>query len=417
MKTAVSSLHRWALSLLAPLACSAVLAQAVGPSQSSGPKHDDPPPATSPAPGGGGIQGQNIFDVKPEVRPDASSDPKYMQQNNAERNAVQPGNNAPFWRDVQRGVEGFTSYPRNTYPEAGVLIQAQVQYPGSRMTTAGEAWRQVRNNWLIPYGGALLLIVLGAIAIFYFARGQIGHHDAGDGARKIERFTPFERSAHWANAIAFVVLAISGIVMAFGRYFLLPVMGKSLFGPLTYVLKTVHNFAGPVFAVSLVVIFITFLRDNFPQRGDLRWLLRAGGIFSKTGEEPPSHRFNAGEKLVFWGGVLLLGFFVVSSGLVLDMLIPGIVYDRQNMQVAHMVHNVATVLMMCVIAGHIYIGTVGMRGAYTAMRRGWVGEDWAREHHAYWAEDIAAGKIPAQRSQEARPDSRPVLPDEQARPA
>jgi formate dehydrogenase subunit gamma len=202
--------------------------------------------------------------------------------------------------------------------------------------------------------------------------------------------------------------------MAFGRYFLLPVMGKTLFGPLTYGLKTLHNFAGPVFAVSLVVIFLTFLRDNFPQRGDLRWLLRAGGMFSKSGNEPPSHRFNAGEKLVFWGGVLLLGFFVVSSGLVLDKLMPGIVYDRMSMQYAHMVHNVATVLMMCVIAGHIYIGTLGMKGAFTAMRRGWVGEDWAREHHAYWAEDIAAGKIPAQRSHEGRR----MIPDaEQARPA
>ena len=131
---------------------------------------DDPAPAAPAAPGG--IQGQNIFDVKPEVKPDASSDPNYMKQNNAERNKVQPGNNAPMWRRCRSGMEGFTSLPKSQAPEAGVLIQAPVQYPGSRMTTAGEAWRQVRNNWIIPYGGALFLIGFGALAIFYFARGR-----------------------------------------------------------------------------------------------------------------------------------------------------------------------------------------------------------------------------------------------------
>ena len=94
----------------------------------------------------------------------------------------------------------------------------------------------------------------------------------------------------------------------------------------------------------------------------------------------------------------LLGAVVVASGLVMDMLLPGIRYDRATMQVAHMVHNAGAILMMCVFAGHIYIGTVGMRGAYTAMRRGWVGDAWAKEHHAYWHEDILAGKVPAQRS-------------------
>jgi formate dehydrogenase subunit gamma len=350
----------------------------------------------------GSIQSQNIFDVKPEVKPDASSDPNYMKQGNAERNKVQPGNSAPMWRGVAAGTEGFTSLPKREAPEAGILIQAPVQYPGSRLTTAGEAWRQVRNNWLIPYGGALFLIVLGAIAIYYFTKGPIGVRHVDEGRLKIERFTPFERSTHWANAIAFSILAISGLVMAFGKFFLLPILGGTLFGGLTYVLKTLHNFAGPVFAVSLVLMFFTFLRDNLPQRGDWHWLLKGGGMFGKSsGHEPPSNRFNAGEKIIFWAGVLLLGFFVVSSGLVMDKLIPGYVYDRAGMQFAHMIHNVSAVLMMCLFLGHIYLGTIGLRGSYTAMRRGWVGEDWAKEHHAYWYEDIKAGKIPAQRSQQA----------------
>ncbi|HCY15899.1 MAG: formate dehydrogenase subunit gamma [Curvibacter sp. GWA2_64_110] len=344
----------------------------------------------------GGIKSQNIMDV----RPDASSDPGYAQQSNAERAKVQPGNNAPMWRQVGAGVTGYSSLPKTQAPEAGNLIQPFVQYPGSMFTNAGEAWRQVRNNWLIPYGGALLLIVLGAIVLFYWRKGTLQLHGAQTG-RKIERFTPFERSAHWANAIAFTILAVSGLVMAFGKFFIHPVIGGTLFGWLTYVLKNLHNFAGPVFAVSLVIVIITFVRDNLPRKEDITWLVKGGGLVSE--HEIPSHRFNAGEKVLFWGGVFLLGLIVVGSGLVLDKLIPSLIYERGTMQIAHMVHAVATVLMMAMFMGHIYMGTVGMAGAYDAMKTGYVDETWAKEHHELWYDDIKAGKIPAQRSAEAAP--------------
>ncbi|MDW5442316.1 formate dehydrogenase subunit gamma [Polaromonas sp. SM01] len=353
-------------------------------------------PAAPAPPAAGGIQSQNIF----EVKPDADAAPNYAKQTNGERAKVQPGNNAPLWRDVGAGITGYTSLPKSEAPEAGNLIQPFVQYPGSRLTNAGEAWRQVRNNWIIPYGGSLFLIVLLAIAIFYFGKGAIKTHGSDTG-RKIERFTPFERAAHWSNAIAFSILAISGLVMAFGKFFLLPVMGSTLFGWLTYVLKTAHNFAGPLFAVSLVIVFFTFLRDNWPQKGDMNWLLKGGGLLG--GAEPASNRFNAGEKLIFWGGVFFLGVVVVSSGFVLDKLLPGLVYERATMQIAHMVHAVATVLMMCLFLGHIYLGTIGMQGAYKAMRSGYVDEAWAKEHHAYWYEDVKAGRVPAQRSEAAPP--------------
>ena len=340
------------------------------------------------------VQSTNIMDVKPE----ASQAPGYAEQTNAERDKVQPGNNAPMWRDVGKGVAGYSSLPVREAPEAGVLIQPFVEYPGSRLTNAGEAWRQVRNNWIIPYGGSLLFIVALAIAIFYWRKGKIPLHGTPTG-RQIERFTPFERAAHWSNAIAFVTLAISGLVMAFGKYILQPVIGDTLFGWLTYALKNAHNFAGPLFAVSLVVVFFTFVKDNLPAKGDLVWLLKGGGILS--GKEVPSHRFNAGEKVVFWGGVFLLGAVVVASGFVLDKIVPGMVYERGTMQVAHMVHAVATVLMMAMFLGHIYIGTIGMEGAYGAMRTGYVDETWAKEHHELWHADIQAGKIPAQRSPES----------------
>ena len=328
----------------------------------------------------------------------AVAEPK-ADESNAQRAKSQPGNNAPMWRAVRDSGDkpGTSNLPG---AEKGMLIQPFVQYPGARLTNAGEGWRQVRNQWILPYGGSLLLIVALALGLFYWRKGSLGGHEADTG-RVIERFTPFERAAHWANAIAFVCLAVSGAMMAFGKFVLLPLIGGTLFGALTYALKTLHNFAGPLFAVSLLIVFFTFLKDNLPSKGDLTWMLRAGGMFG--GREVPSHRFNAGEKVVFWGGVLLLGAVVVGSGLVLDKLIPGMAYLRGDMQVAHMIHAVAALLMMALFAGHIYLGTVGMKGAYQGMRTGYVDEAWAHEHHALWAADVKAGKLPAQRSTETAP--------------
>ena len=335
----------------------------------------------------------------------APAEPK-PDESNAQRAKSQPGNNAPFWRAVKESgsQQGYTSLPG---AEKGMLIQPVVDYPGAAPTTAGEAWREVRNRVIIPYGAALLAIVALALAIFYFTRGPLGGH-VPDTGRKIERFTPFERATHWTTAISFVVLAVSGIVMAFGKYFLLPVLGGTLFGWLSYALKTAHNFAGPLFAVSLLFLIVTFARDNLPNAADLRWLLKAGGLFG--GAEMPSHRFNGGEKVVFWGGVFALGLVVVASGLVLDKLIPGLAYLRGDMQIAHMIHAAASVLMMTLFIGHIYMGTVGTKGAYRAMRTGYVDEGWAVEHHSLWAEDVRAGKIPAQRSTPAAgsPVAKPV---------
>lgn len=328
------------------------------------------------------------------AQPDSRPALPQASDTNAQRALSQPGNNAPFWRGVRNSGNqaGVIALPG---PENGVLIQAFTQYPGSQFTTAGEAWRQVRNQWLIPYGGALVVITLLALALYYLAKGPLGGHVAHTG-RVIERFTYFERAAHWSNALAFVVLAISGLVMAFGKFLLLPWLGLTLFGWLTYGLKTLHNFAGPLFAVSLLIVFLTFLRDNFPTRQDWLWLKRGGGLLGGT--EPASGRFNGGEKMVFWLGVFVLGLVTVGSGLYLDKLLPGMAFDRSGMQVAHMIHFTATALMMCLFLGHIYLGTIGMKGAYRGMKTGYVDEGWAREHHALWLEDIRAGRIPAQRT-------------------
>jgi formate dehydrogenase subunit gamma len=339
---------------------------------------------------------------QPAAPPDASTLAGYAQQTNGERARMQPGNNAPMWREIKQQA-GFTSLPD---PEAGVLIQQQTAYPGSGFTSAGEAWRQTRNLLLIPVGGWLLILALVGIGAFYLVRGKIRLQHKPTG-RKIERFTPFERFMHWMLAFSFIALAVSGIVILFGKFFLLPVLGAALFGWLTYALKTIHNFVGPLFGLALVIVLLTFLRDNLPSKSDLAWLAKGGGLFG--GGEAPSARFNAGEKIWFWVGVLFLGLVAVASGLVLDKLVPNFPYTRGAMQVAEIIHASATILLMAMAFGHIYIGSIGTEGALDGMRTGYVDESWAKQHHALWLDDIQSDRIPAQRSGSAAQAPVPVI--------
>ena len=338
-----------------------------------------PPGITSaPSPGFPGVESDDI-----------------LRQNQAQRTQVQPGNAAPTWRVVKEGTHNYSSLPAL---DSGVLIQPKAQFPGqARATTAGEAWRQYRNGPLTTYGGWLLVLAVVGLAVIRMVAGKIRMKAPMTG-RLIERFTSFERIVHWTVAISFVTLAFTGIAILFGKYVVLPLFGHTLFGWIAYAGKNIHNFVGPLFAVSLLVMFVTFVKDNLPGLTDIRWLARLGGLLGKG--HAHAGRFNGGEKVWFWLGVVVLGMIVSASGFVLDMLVPGLVYSRGNMQVANLVHLVGAVLVSTVSLGHIYLGTIGMEGAYAAMRHGYVDDTWASEHHDLWYDDIVSGKVPRVRTQE-----------------
>ena len=291
----------------------------------------------------------------------------------AQRQQVQPGNNAPVWRDVRSGKEGITTVQGR---ETGVLIQAE-----------GETWRKLRNGPITLYGGWLVVLVLIAIGVFYKLRGPIGLHSPPTG-KMIERFSSFERMAHWTMAISFCILAVSGLTMLFGKYVLLPLIGHTLFSWLAELGKFLHNFTGPIFMFSIVVSLVAFIRDNIPRAYDITWLVKGGGVLS--GEAVPSGRFNAGEKIWFWGGVIGLGIVSCASGLVLDF--PNFDQTRALMMLANIVHVIAALLFIAFSFTHIYLGTVGTTGAYEGMRDGYVDETWAREHAQYWYDDVKAGR-------------------------
>lgn len=290
----------------------------------------------------------------------------------AERQATQPLNNAPVWREV-RGGENLYQTTQVRGVETNVLVQS-----------AGETWRQIRNGPVTIYGGWLLLVMTAVIALYYWWKGPIKLHEKPTG-RMIERFSAWDRIVHWATAISFVILGISGLVILFGKYVLLPVFGYTLFSWLAILAKNLHNFVGPLFVICTVLMFVTFVKDNLPKAYDWLWVRKAGGLLG--GEHVPSGRFNAGEKGWFWVGVFALGIVVSVTGVILDF--PALVGQaRAAMQQANVIHAIAAVIFMGLALGHIYMGTIGVEGAYESMRNGMVDEAWAKEHHEYWYDEV-----------------------------
>jgi formate dehydrogenase subunit gamma len=316
----------------------------------------------------------------------ASQDPIVKGQQ--QRSVNQPGNNSEVWREVRSGESHFTSVPGR---EMGVLQQQQARFPGQdQMSTAGEAWRKFKNGPVTFWGGWLLVAVIAIIAGIYFAMGPITAHEPESG-RMILRFTRLERWTHWTVAISFCTLGITGIFIMFGKFLLLPIIGYTLNAWLLQFSKALHNFVAPVFMVSLVVFIVVYVKDNLPEKGDLHWLLNAWKMFRS--EHLPSGRFNAGEKAWFWGGVVVLSLVIVGSGLVL--LFPNFDQVRTTMQQAHIIHVVCAVLVMAAALGHIYMGTIGVEGAYRNMRDGYTDEVWAKAHHENWYREVMSGKRPA----------------------
>ena len=290
-----------------------------------------------------------------------------------ERATTQPGNNAPFYREVRGGPQ--TPYTTSSAQgrETGVLIQSW-----------GDTWRRIRNGPVMFYGGWLVLLVLAAILGFYAIFGPVKLHDRPTG-RLIQRFSRADQIVHWSVAISFCVLGLSGLIMFFGKHVLLPVIGYTLFGWLTALSKNLHNFIAPVFIVAVVALIVLFAKDNLPKAYDLKFLLNAFAVMAK-GKHIPTGRFNGGEKVWFWGGVVVLSVIVTWSGLIL--LFPNFDQTRHLMQLAWIWHAPAALLYISISFGHIYLGTIGLEGSYQAMRTGYVDESWAKEHHEYWFHEV-----------------------------
>src|SRR5882762_5382997 len=264
-------------------------------------------------------------------------------------------------------------------------IEGQIAQPNERervlMQPAGRQWdyfHEVILHWL---GAIVILGMIAALGSAYLIMGRL-RISAGRSGQKVRRFSAFERFSHWLTAGSFVVLGLTGLNITFGKLLLLPVIGSEAFSSLSEAAKYTHNYVSFSFVVGLVLIVAIWIKDNIPSKVDIDWLKQGGGFIKS--KHAPAGRFNAGEKLVFWFALSAGGAVIISGYL---LLFPFYVTNIAGMQIAQIVHAVMAVLFVSVIIAHIYIGTLGMEGAFEAMATGEVDLNWAKEHHDLWLKE------------------------------
>ena len=294
-----------------------------------------------------------------------------------------------LWKYVRNGNAGTTQMKDEL---SAVMIQSE-----------GDNWRALRNGPVSMFGGIGLAGIIALLFIFFLYRGKI-KVESGLSGDTILRFATLDRFAHWLMAGSFVLLALTGLNILYGRYVLIPILGPELFSSITVGGKYIHNYLSFAFMIGLALAFILWVKHNIPTKIDWQWLKMGGGIF-KAGMHPPAKKFNAGQKMIFW--ITMIGGLSVSmSGIALmfpfetsmfsetfallnifGLDLPTNLTAMQEQQYNQLWHGVVSLGLMIMIIAHIYIGSVGMEGALDAMNSGKVDRNWAKEHHNLWVKE------------------------------
>lgn len=274
---------------------------------------------------------------------------------------------ANYWRDVRQGNTGYTSVRGQ---ETGVLIQ-----------NGGEVWREFRNGPLVVYGAAIMGLSLFVLILFHLFTGgaKLAEGRSGD---MVYRWNMFERIVHWYVAVLFIVLAITGLSLLYGRAVLIPVFGLEGFAAWAAFSKAAHNYLALFFIAGLLVMIVMWIGENFFKRYDWEWFRKGGGYIGH--KHPPAGKVNAGEKVWFWI-LLFTGVAVSVSGFYMNF--PNFGFVRESMQWANVVHSGLGMLLIAVLFGHIYLGTLGNQGSFEGMWSGYVDRNWAKQHHSVWYEE------------------------------
>ena len=277
-----------------------------------------------------------------------------------------------LWNDVRQrnGVTQGSSQVKGV--DRGILINK-----------AGEDWRRFRMEMLIPYGAVFMAVTIIAIVLFFLLRGKL-LLPGGRSGELLCRFTLNQRTAHWFAVGIFWLLGVTGLILLYGRFVLIPLLGADGFSITASACKEMHNLIGPLFLLAVLALLVLYIKDNFFNRGDISWITKGGGMF---GGHVSAGRFNAGEKTWFWL-VMIFGFLLCITGLILDFSVFG--QGREIMALSHVIHGISALILITVSFGHIYLGTLGVEGTLEGMTTGYVDASWAKSHHDLWYEEMTA---------------------------
>lgn len=303
----------------------------------------------------------------PGLSPDRAPAPGPQPGNVPQLGTRGPVSDSDIWRALRDGSVDAT-------PSSSTAASRLMQ-------VIGDDWRHVRHTYILPYAGWILLGVLCLIALFYLIRGKI-RIEGGRSGKTIPRFSLSHRAIHWFLAGTFIAMALSGLILLLGRTVLLPLVGREVNAVLARGAIFVHNYLGLVFIVALILMILRFMKGNFFQRADLAWIAKGGGLI---GGHASSNHYNFGEKTWYWV-VTLVGLMMAATGMLL--LFPWLSDNLQFHQAATLLHAIGAIGLICFAMGHVYVGSVGMEGSLDSMLRGEVDENWAKEHHDLWYEEV-----------------------------
>ncbi|MGI9400848.1 MAG: formate dehydrogenase subunit gamma [Rhizobiaceae bacterium] len=355
--------------------------------------------------------------VDGQFRRNATGDPDSAAGISSQLGTLGGASDAELWRAMR-------------YGSADIKVSSGGLPATVLMQDGGMRWLEWRKGPLLRWGGYLLIGMIAVLILFYLFRGRI-LIDGEKTGRTITRFKAIERFGHWLLAGSFILLGITGLITLFGRTGLIPFIGKDAYASIALASKWIHNNVAWAFILGLIMVFVMWVVHNLPSRTDINWIMKGGGLFSKH-SHPPAKKFNAGQKLIFWS-VIILGTsisltgisllfpfelpmfaktFVALNATGLPQLfgmgeLPAQLAPHEEMQYAQLWHAIISFVLMAIVIAHIYIGSIGMEGAYDAMGSGEVEEQWAREHHSLWVEEVTS-----QNEQKSTKPDAPAVPAE-----
>ena len=299
---------------------------------------------------------------------------------------------ANYWRAVREGRSRVTQDGANLNyssvtgrPMPGSDAVWLNREADNLINGAGQNWRQIRNRVVAVYGGWILFGLVVVTLLFYAIRGRVDLEGGASGV-KVLRWTAWERFVHWVTAVSFLVLAVTGLSLLFGRTILIPLMGPEGFSVWAAMAMGLHEFVGPwVFTPGVALMIGMWLVNNLPEKGDVEWWIKGGGIIGSS--HPSSGRLNSGEKLWFWF-IATFGVACIVTGVILAFPVEW-AQTRSTMQLSSVIHGASALLWIAFWIGHAYIGTIGSEGSLEAMTTGYVDVNWAKQHHDRWYEEIA----------------------------
>ena len=300
-----------------------------------------------------------------------------------------------------QGTTAATSEQQLLNQLKGGVIRGDVSIPDKKAANlihpAGRNWQTFHTVYLKWIGGIAILGMLALLILFYLWRGSM-KIEGGRSGRTMVRFNAFERFVHWLTASTFIVLGITGLNITFGRALILPWMGPDAFSAWSEWGKYAHNYLSFAFTIGVVLMFLMWIGQNFPTAADVQWFKMGGGM-GKGHQHAPAWKFNGGQKLLYWFIVLGGAAMIVTGYILIFPFSWGL--GVGDMELAQVFHGIIGVLFIALILAHIYLGTLGMEGAFESMSQGTVDVNWAKEHHPLWYEEEQGHGASSARSQPA----------------